>query len=75
MSEYECVFVWICVCLSEYDVCVCLNISGCVCLNMSVCVCIVPEYIVDPLWMTADSMEERAESQAEDCRDKEEQED
>jgi len=25
--------------------------------------------------MTADSMEERAESQAEDCRDKEEQED
>ena len=39
------------------------------------CVCIVPEYIVNPLWMTTDSMEERAESQAEDCRDKEEQED
>ena len=35
----------------------------------------VPEYIVDPLWMTADCMEERAESQAEDCRDEEEQED
>ena len=33
----------------------------------------VPEYVVDPLRMTADGVEEGAEAQTEDGRDKEEQ--